>query len=126
MYKLTASLMTPNYDGDEDLIYDIDLADKRALHRVEKAMVRALSRLGELTEDELATGQKAFVGTDPQLVVFEVNISKDGNDYGGYRFRWPNQTAEARAYLAGMLEGLMREAGHGNKGRRVAKGKGRA
>lgn len=123
MMKMTVSMTTPEYDGDDDLVYDLDLPDKAALHRVERSLVRALDQLGELVEDELATGKKALAGSNPQLVIFEANITKDGKDFGGYRFRWPNQTNEARAYLAGMLEGLMKRTGHGDKGRRVRRGR---
>lgn len=123
MLKLTAVLATPDITTDEDVVYELDLAGKRELHRVESAMVAALGELVKLTEDELATGKKPFDAANPTTVTFTVNIVKDGAiDYGGYTFRWPNQSTTAQAYLKGMFDGIFRNTGHG--GERKLRGKG--
>jgi hypothetical protein len=121
MYKMTATLATPNYDADEDVVYELDLADKKALHKVEKGFVNALHVLVKLTADELDTGKKEFTDGNRQLMTLTVDISKDGADYGGYMHRWPNQSDMARNFIRGLLDGLMKEAGHA--GRRKAKSK---
>lgn len=115
-YKMTAVLATPKVLDDQDFVYVLEFENKKGLHRVERALVNGLMTLVKLTENELETGKKAFEGTDPQLVTFTTDIEKeDGSDFGGYAFRWPNQTKEARAFLKGLIDGIMADTGHGNK-----------
>jgi hypothetical protein len=115
MYTMRAVLGTPNYADDEDVIYALEFEDKKGLHKVESALIRALGKLEKLTEAELTTGKKPFAGSNPQLVIFDVAIKKGDVDFGGYTFRWPNQTDVAREYLRGLLDGLMQETGYGGK-----------
>lgn len=112
MYSMNVKMHAPGTDW-KGLEYPLELADKKALHKVEKAFVKALDTLIKLTEDELKSGKKPFAKTNPATVFFEVNISKEGADYGGYTHRWPNQGDEARAFLKSLLEGLMDGTGFG-------------
>lgn len=115
-YKVRAVLATPFYDEDEDTVYSVDCNTKADLHKIETAFVKCLQQLNQLTEKEISSSTKTFTGTNPQLVTFEVNLSKDdGTDFGGYTFRWPNQTDDARAFLRGMLDGVMQQTGNQNK-----------
>lgn len=113
MYTMTISLTTPGAPAEDKPPYVLRLEAKKELHKVEKALVKGLEHLVKLTADELDSGKKPFDKTDPQLMFFEVNIDKDGTDYGGYKHRWPNQSVEAREWLRNLLAGLMDGVGHG-------------
>ena len=94
--------------------------EKRELVQTEKAIRQFVNMLGKLSEDEIATGKKPAISTknDPQTMTAQVDIDKDGKDYGGYGARWPNQSVEARAYLRSELQGII----DGAPGRRVGSG----
>lgn len=113
MLKFTAKLHTPNDDTDDDVIYSVELPGKRELRQIERELTKVVNHLGDLVDRELETGVKAAPkGSDPRLLRFDVDIEDgDGNDWGGYGFRWPNQSAEARAYVRGLLDAAMATAG---------------
>jgi len=113
MYTLKASLTYPD-TKDTPVFYELPLNTKAELHAVEKSLVDALHKLVDLTANEMKTGKKAAIdtGNDPHTTFFEVNISKGTTDYGGYKFRWPNQAVEARAFLRGVMDGAMTQSGH--------------
>jgi len=122
MYQVNVVLATPDKADDEDFVWTPECADKKALHKLESSFIHALLALSKLTEHELQTGKKPFPPSDDRtLVTFTVDISKDGADYGGYAFRWPNQTPEAIEYLRGMGDGLMKETGHAHTKQRKPK-----
>lgn len=125
MYQLTATLATPDKDDDYDVVFPLSLPNKGQLHKVERAFINALHTLVKLTEDELAGKGKPFDdGGERTTVTFTVEISKDGSDFGGYSFRWPNQTPSAVEFLRGMIDGVMKETGNFQAKQRVQKGKG--
>lgn len=112
-YRLTATLSTPDYDGDDEFEpFVVELTDKAALFKVQRAFLRAQGELAKITEKEVATGKKAFVGTNPQLTVLDVVCTKTdtGARHHWYQYGWPGQTNEAREFLRGMLEGIFKEA----------------
>lgn len=123
MYELTMALRFPN-GPDADIMYEVEFAKKKDLHKVEQALSKALARLVKLTSDELENGIPPEMDTknDPRLVTFDQIVTKDGNGFSACHFDWFNQSAEAREYLKGMFDGLMKEAGHAAH-RRVGKGR---
>ena len=126
MYKMNIVLATPDDPTDEDVVYPLEFSDKKALHKVEAALWRGMNTLIKLTEHELETGKKPFPSTGNRtMVTFDAKIHKDdGSYFGGYHFDWPNQQVpDAVVYLKGMLDGLMKEVGHGHAKQRKPKGK---
>jgi hypothetical protein len=125
MYTLKISMTTPDYAGDNssfDTVEVLELPTKHDLNKVEKMFMKALDTLSKLTEDELKSGKKPFDKTNPQKVVFNVDIEKDGEDYGGYTHRWPNQSDAARAYLKSLLAGMLSGSGYGRIRSQLNKG----
>ena len=125
MYKATITLATPLIADDEDFVWTLELHSKQELHRLEKAFVNGLHTLVKLTEDRLDGKGEPLQDDGPRTTVtFEANFEKDGADYGGYKHRWPGQAPTAVQFLRGLVDGMMRETGHGNAKQRVPKGKG--
>ncbi len=114
MLKVTAKLHTPNDDTDEDVIYELMLPGKRELRVVERGLLKAINELGNLTDKELESGKKPFEDTNKQMLRFDLDIedTDNGSDWGGYGFRWPNQGDKARAFVRGLLDAVMSDAGH--------------
>lgn len=122
MYKMTVVLATPDVSTDEDFVYPLEFSDKKGMNKVESAFLRGIQALTKITEEEIKTGKKAFPKSGPgTLVTFDVKIHDEDGYFGGYHFDWPRQQPEAVVYLRGMLDGIMKETGHGNAKQRRPK-----
>lgn len=111
MYAMQVSL-----SGHPDATLDrhLELVDKHALHRVEKALIKAMQSLEKLTDDELERGKKMSQTGERATLTFKVDITQGVEDFGGYTFRWPGQGVEGRAFLLGLVSGAI-DGSHGPK-----------
>ena len=130
-FTYTANVSTPFDDSDEDLVFQLgtaDLPDKAALNRLETALAQLPVQLCKLTADELKTGKKPFADNSARTLVVYTGAATNaetGESYGRHVFEFPNQSAMAREYLRGMLEGAFDVAGFKGKGKRLGRVKGR-
>jgi hypothetical protein len=123
MFNITITLSTPFYDGDDDIVYPLQVASKRELAKVEHQLLKAQAQLRKLSDDALDKKSGVFEGADPQEVHFEYLVTKGGVKWTRAVHEWPGQTDMARSYLVGMLDQLMTEIGHGNKKAKRGKAK---
>lgn len=125
MFDVSITLTTPAVLDDEDVVFAFSVPEKRDVRKVERALMRGLDQLGKLADEAEGRPGGMFDGTDPQEMHLIYEVKKGGVKWTKATHEWPGQTDVARAYLAGMLDGLMKEAGHFQAKERRAKNKGR-
>ena len=117
MYEMTIET-TRGGVADDPIVLQLD--DEKDLNKVQRGLMRMMNTLLDIADDK-AHGKKPRISADdPQTMTTAVNMTRDGKDFGGYAFRWPDLPAEARTYIDGLLAGVLGGTGHGR-----GKGKGK-